>query len=127
MGNSLQDQLLNAGLVSEDQVKQANKSKKQQQRQKPKAKKKALEIRMTTASNRVATRRTLHDGRIDDAMARYATLERRIDELEADAESYDLGKERSLADEFADLEAENGVEDELQEMKSRLSGRSSEA
>lgn len=41
MGNSLQDQLLKAGLVNEEQVKKANKSKQKQQRQQPKAKKKA--------------------------------------------------------------------------------------
>jgi uncharacterized protein YaiL (DUF2058 family) len=41
VGNSLQDQLLKAGLVDEDRIKKANKSKKQQQRQQPKAKKKA--------------------------------------------------------------------------------------
>ncbi len=87
------------------------------------AKKKALEIRMATASKRRAVRRTLNDARIQDAMARYETLERRIDELEADAESYDLGRERTLEDEFADLAAENGVEEELREIKARLAGR----
>jgi phage shock protein A len=61
-----------------------------------KAKKKALEIRMSAASKRVAMRRQLNDGRIDEAMARYAILERRIDELEADAEAYDLGKKTQL-------------------------------
>lgn len=41
MGNSLQDQLLQAGLVNESQVKKANKAKQQQKRQQPKGKKKA--------------------------------------------------------------------------------------
>lgn len=41
MGDSLQEQLLKAGLVSKDQVNKANKAKQQQQRQQPKAKKKA--------------------------------------------------------------------------------------
>ena len=66
-------------------------------------------------------RRTLNDGRVDDALARYDSLERRIHELEADAESYDLGKGKSLDDEFAELKAEAGVERELEEMKARLS------
>ena len=90
-----------------------------------KAKKKALEIRMSAASKRATMRRTLNDGRIDEAMARYATLERRIDELEADAEAYDLGKERTLEDEFADLAAENGVEDELAAIKAKLADKDS--
>lgn len=85
-----------------------------------KAKKKGIEIRMKTAKKRVKMRRTLHDGRIDDAMERYSGLERRIDELEADAESFDLGKERTLDDEFAELVAENGVNDELERMKAKL-------
>jgi phage shock protein A len=90
-----------------------------------KAKKKALEIRMSTASKRVAMRRQLNDGRVDEAMARYAILERRIDELEADAEVYDLGKKRSLEDEFSDLAAENGVEDELDAIKAKLAAKES--
>ncbi len=88
-----------------------------------KAKKKSMEIRMRTAEKRVRTRRTLHDGRVDDALARYDGLERRIDELEADAESYDLGKDRSLEEEFADLEAESGVVEELQRLKERVKNR----
>ena len=85
-----------------------------------KAKKKAFEIRMNSAEKRVKMRRTLNDGRVDDALARYDSLERRIHELEADAESYDLGKARTLDDEFAELKAEAGVERELEQMKARL-------
>ncbi len=87
-----------------------------------KTKKKAVEIRLKTAQKRVHVRRTLHDGRIDEAMTRYQNLERRIDELEADAESFDLGKVRTLDDDFADLAAESGVEDELTELKAKLAG-----
>jgi phage shock protein A len=90
-----------------------------------KAKKKGLEIRMKTAKKRVKIRETLHDGRVDDAMERYSTLERRIDELEADAESFDLGKERTLDDEFAELAAENGINDELELMKAKLAKKKS--
>lgn len=92
----------------------------QQKLHEAKTKKKALEIRMKSAQKRVKMRSTLNDGRIDDAMARYDTLERRIDELEADAEAYDLGKSRSLDEEFADLAAENSIADELAAMKTKL-------
>ncbi len=92
-----------------------------------KAKKKGIEIRMKTAQKRVKIRRTLHDGRVDDAMERYSGLERRIDELEADAESFDLGKERTLDDEFSELAAENGVHDELERMKAKLAKKQSGA
>tara|TARA_B100000315_G_scaffold208356_1_gene203607 strand:+ start:1820 stop:2488 length:669 start_codon:yes stop_codon:yes gene_type:complete len=90
-----------------------------------KAKKKAIEIRMKTAQKRVKIRQTLHDGRVDDAMERYSTLERRIDELEADAESFDLGKERTLDEEFIELAAENAIVDELERMKAKLAKKQS--
>ncbi|KAA3628193.1 MAG: phage shock protein PspA [Proteobacteria bacterium] len=91
-----------------------------------KAKKKSFEIRMNSAEKRVKMRRTLNDGRVDDALARYDVLERRIHELEADAESYDLGKTKSLEDEFAELKVEAGVERELERMKARLNRSRSE-
>ncbi len=85
-----------------------------------KAKKKSFEIRMNTAEKRVKMRQTINDGRVDDALARYETLERRIHELEADAEVYDMGKAKSLDEEFAELKAESGVEEELERMKARI-------
>lgn len=92
-----------------------------------KAKRKSIEIRMNAAQKRVKLRRTLHDGRVDDALSRYENLERRIDELEADADSYDLGKKNNdgkvtLEEEFADLEAENSIADELAALKKKVSG-----
>lgn len=88
-----------------------------------KAKRKSVEVRMKTAQKRVRVRQTLHDGRIDEALTRYEILERRIDELEADADSYDLGNDtaRSLDDEFADLEAESSIQDELSQLKAKVS------
>lgn len=85
-----------------------------------KAKQKGLQIRLATAQKRVQIRRTLNDGRIDDALARYETLERKIDELEGQAEVYDLGKTRSLEQEIAELAAENGVDAELEALKARV-------
>ena len=86
-----------------------------------KTKRKSVEVRMKTAQKRVRVRQTLHDGRIDEALTRYEILERRIDELEADADSYDLGRDGapSLDQEFADLEAESGIEDELSRLKAK--------
>ncbi len=85
-----------------------------------KAKQKGLQIRLSTAQKRVQMRRTLHDGRIDDAMARYEALERKIDELESQSDVYDLGKTRSLEQDFAELAAENGVDAELAALKARV-------
>ncbi|NMM44279.1 phage shock protein PspA [Rhodospirillaceae bacterium KN72] len=85
-----------------------------------KARRKAIEIRTTSAQNRVQMRRTLYDGRVDDALSRYESLERRIDDLESEAEGYDLGKKEDLATAFADLEAEEEIADELASLKAKM-------
>ncbi len=87
-----------------------------------KTRKKALEVRMTSAKDRVKIRRTINDGRIDEALNRYESLERRIDELEANAEVYDLGKGKTLEEEFEELEVEADIEDDLARLKARVGG-----
>ncbi|MEO3434805.1 phage shock protein PspA [Inquilinus sp. CAU 1745] len=92
-----------------------------------KNKQKSMEIRRKTATDRIRIRTQLHDGRIDEALGRYDHLERKIDDLEGRVESFDLGDRkgpRTLDDEFADLEAEDSVQKELEELKARMSARS---
>lgn len=88
--------------------------------QEAKAKQKALLIRLNAAQKRVQVRRTLADGRVDDALARYETLHRKIDELEGRAEVYDMGQVKTLEQEFASLEAETGLDAELEAIKEKL-------
>lgn len=85
-----------------------------------KARQKAMQARQETASNRLRARRHLHDPRVDDAFARFETVERRIDRAEGEVEAYDLGQRRTLAEEIADLEVETAIEDELEALKARL-------
>lgn len=89
-----------------------------------KVKQKAIVLRQRTAQDRVRLRTQLHDGRIDDALARYDQIQRKIDALEGQIEAFDVGRGgRSLAQEFAELETQSAVERELAELKARL-GRS---
>ncbi len=46
-----------------------------------------------------------------------------FDELEAESESWALGRPRTLEDEFAELEAEDAVNAELNELKRRVAQR----
>ena len=87
-----------------------------------KTRKKGLELRMKTAQDRVKIKRTLNDARVDETLQRYESLERRIDELEANADVFDLGKKKTLEEEFADLEGEAEIEADLQQLKDRLDG-----
>jgi phage shock protein A len=82
--------------------------------------------RHQTATKRLQVRKRLHDYRIDDALIRFESFERRMDHIEGQVESYDLGKKRGgLSQEIADLESQESVERELQELKSRRAGKSS--
>ena len=85
-----------------------------------KARKKGMEMRMNTAKDRVKIRRTLADGRVDEALNRYESLERRIDELEASADVYEMGKGKTLEEEFQELEAEADIETDLEQLKARI-------
>ena len=87
------------------------------------AKQRSLQIRRDAASDSVRISRQVNDGRIDEALARFDRYERRIDELEAEAESWALGRPRTLEDEFSELESEDAVNAELSALKRRVAER----
>ena len=89
-----------------------------------KARKSSIELRMKTAKGRVRVREALHDDRVEDALNRFGSLERRIDELEAGAEVYDMGKAKTLDQEFAELEADADVVEDLARLKARVAAES---
>jgi phage shock protein A len=84
-----------------------------------KTRQQAIISRQRTASRRLEARKRLHSARIDDALIRFDQFERRIDDIEAHVESYDLGGKKGLKDEFSDLENEDAVAKELRELKSK--------
>ena len=86
----------------------------------------AILARHKTASKRLEVRKRLNDYRIDDALIRFESFERRMDHIEGQVESYDLGTKRGgLAQEITDLESQEVVEKELEELKSRRTGKAS--
>jgi len=85
-----------------------------------KTREKAIVARHKTAANRIKLRTHLYDERITDAFARFEQVERALDQAEGKVEAYDLGRGKTIADELAGLEAENGVEEELKALKERL-------
>jgi len=91
-----------------------------------KTRKKSLDLRWKTANNRLKVRGKLSDGRVDNAMLQFEHLERKMDTLEGRVEAHDLGQEKSLEDEFAELAAEDTIEQELAELKKRLQKETAE-
>ncbi|UJF19983.1 phage shock protein PspA [Vibrio sp. SS-MA-C1-2] len=84
------------------------------------ARQQSLIIRHKAASNRKDVRRHLDTNKTDEALAKFAQYERRIDDLEAEADSYSLGKEQKLEDQFAELEAQDEIEKELEKLKAKM-------
>jgi len=85
-----------------------------------KSRQKALLARHKTAASRLAVRKKIHDYKIEDAMVRFEQYTRRIDDVEGRVEAYDLGLPKDLGHEFAGLEAEESVNEELDALKRRL-------
>ncbi len=85
------------------------------------ARQQALVIRKEVANNRLDIRRKLDSSRTDEALAKFEKYERKVNELEASADSYTLsGSGAGLKDEFANLQAEDEIEKELARMKAAL-------
>ncbi|BCV41370.1 phage shock protein PspA [Shewanella algae] len=90
-----------------------------------KARQKTIIMRKQTASSRLEVKKQLDSSKIDNAMLKFEQYERRIEGLEAEVESYDLGgKKSSLEEEFAALKAEDSVSAELEALKAKVKGDS---
>lgn len=84
-----------------------------------KARQKAIILRGKTASSRLKVKSKLDSGKVDDALSRFDRYERKIDDLEAQVDSYDMGK-KSLADEIAELETDDSIDNELEALKAKM-------
>ncbi|GGO72213.1 phage shock protein PspA [Bowmanella pacifica] len=91
-----------------------------------KARQKAIILRQKTAESRLEVKRTLDSSKVDDAMGRFERYERKIDDLESQIEAYDMGQ-KTLADEFAALEAGDKIDDELAELKKKMNKKNTKA
>ena len=83
------------------------------------ARQKAILVRGKAAQTRLGVRRHLHDHSIEDAMNRFEEYERKMDDLEGQVESFDLGQ-RSLKEQIDDLAVDESVDEELRELKARV-------
>jgi len=85
-----------------------------------KAKHRSLAMRSNVAKNQIRMRSTMANDKVGDALARYERMERKVDELEAHVEAFDLGSGESLESQFAKLESDEAVENELADLKKRI-------
>ncbi|PCI53041.1 MAG: phage shock protein PspA [Gammaproteobacteria bacterium] len=84
-----------------------------------KSRQKAIIIREKTVNSRLKVKKNIESNKVNDALSRFERYERKIDDLEGQVESYDLGS-KSLADEIAELESNEKVDDELASLKAKM-------
>jgi phage shock protein A len=84
-----------------------------------KAKQKALLAREQSARSRLDIRRRFSRDKLNEAFEKFDRYERKMDDLEGEVESYDLGA-RDLADEIADLARDEKLDQALAELKAKM-------
>jgi phage shock protein A len=84
-----------------------------------KSRQKAIIMREQTATSRLKVKSKIDSGRVNDALSRFDSYERKIDDIESQVESLDLGS-KSLADEISDLESDENIDDELAQLKAKI-------
>jgi phage shock protein A len=87
-----------------------------------KAKQKALMMRSKTVESRIKVKRQMHREALDNAFQRFDHFERRMDTLESQLESMDVGRDVApdLAAEINSLEEDERINDELARLKSEM-------
>lgn len=83
------------------------------------ARQKALILRGKTAQSRIRVKRQLNTRAYTDALDRFEIYERKLDEMEGEIESWDMGN-RNLADEIDELADDERFDAELEALKARI-------
>jgi phage shock protein A len=90
-----------------------------------KAKQKTLIIRSKTVESRIKVKRQMHREALDDAFTKFGHFERRMDNLEGQLESMDLGRDVApdLATEIDSLAEDEKINEELSRLKQQMGKR----
>ena len=88
-----------------------------------KAKQKILVLKAQTTKQRIDVKRQISRDALQDAFSKFEQYERRIDMMEGELESMDVGRSssESLAQEIAGLEQNDKIDAELAALKAKLS------
>ena len=85
-----------------------------------KARQRSLVMRKDNAGSRLKAKQQLDQSHLDDAKIKFENFEKRIEGLEAEVDSHDLGQGDELNQAFTELQADDEVEAELEQMRAKL-------
>jgi phage shock protein A len=93
-----------------------------------KARQKAMEMRGQTVESRIKVKRQIQRDTLDDAFAKFERYERRMDNLEGQLETMDVGHEvkSDLASEIESLAEDEKLNEELARLKADMTAGNSE-
>ena len=83
------------------------------------ARQKTIVMRTTATQSRLNVNRQLHSYSIDNAMDKFEYYEKKIDQMEGQMDSMHIEK-RGLQSEFDELEKQESIDQELEELKTKL-------
>ena len=93
----------------------------EQKMQEARTRQQALMARHTQAKTRIKVKEQLASHKIDDAILRFESFEKKVVALESEVESYELGQsEQSVAAQFKQMEQDDAIEQQLNELKQRV-------
>lgn len=90
-----------------------------------KSKQKAMMAREKSVRSKLEIRRRFDRDRLNEAFEKFEHYQRKMDDIEAEAESYDLGA-KDLVEEINDLERDEKIEKAMAELKARMNSQNSE-
>ena len=81
---------------------------------------KAIVARHDTVKSTIHMRKRIDNKNIDEALNRFNRFEKRMDELEAEVEAMDLGRNVTLSQQIDSLQDEEQLDKELEELKVKM-------
>ncbi|MCW8875965.1 MAG: phage shock protein PspA [Kangiellaceae bacterium] len=89
------------------------------------ARRDALVARHETVKSTIQMRKRIDDTAINDALHRFERFEKRMDELEAEVEAMDLGRNVSLSQQIDSLGDNEKLDEELEQLKAKMNKKAS--
>jgi phage shock protein A len=89
------------------------------------ARQSAIKMRFATQSSRVKVNRKLYELNSGNVVQKFERFERKLDELEGEADSFKLARNHDLRAKFDELEESEKVDQELEQLKQKLAKKDS--